>query len=61
MYNSRWRNSHKEAGYKYGSMLYKNGKNIDFDKQLDEEKLNYGREVYPIYVKYFPEIIEEIR
>lgn len=61
MYHSRWRNSHKEAGYKYGGMLYKNGKNIDFDKLLDEEKLNYGRGVHTIYEKYFPKIIEEIR
>lgn len=51
MYHSRWRNSHNEAGYKYGGMLYKNGNNIDFDKLLDEGKLNYGREVYSIYEK----------
>lgn len=61
MYHSRWRNSHKEAGYKYGVMLYKHGKTIALDTLLTKEKIQYGSDVFDIYEKHVPEIIEEIK
>ena len=30
MYHSRWKNSHKEAGFAYGDRLYKNNIIINF-------------------------------
>ena len=61
MYHSRWRGSHKEAGYKYGDILYSHGKNIDLHKLVNDEKLSYANNVYEIYYKYYPEIIYEIQ
>ncbi|WP_101774079.1 C45 family autoproteolytic acyltransferase/hydolase [Peptostreptococcus faecalis] len=61
MYHSRWRGSNREAGYKYGDNMHKNGKDLDIDKLVDEEKLKYSEQVYEIYYKHYPEIIEEIK
>lgn len=61
MYHSRWKKSHREAGYKYGNTLYKFGKTIKLDKMLNDEKIRYANQVYGIYEKHFPEIIDEIK
>lgn len=61
MYHSRWKNSHKEAGFTYGNRLYKNNIIIDFKSYLTKEKIIYAEKVFDIYNEYYPEIIEEIK
>lgn len=61
MYHSRWKNSHKEAGFVYGNRLYSNNIKIDFSKYLTKEKIEYAKKVFCIYKKYYPEIIDEIK
>ncbi len=60
MYHSRWKNSHKEAGFTYGNRLYKNNIVINFKSYLTKEKITYAEQVFNIYNEYYPEIIEEI-
>lgn len=63
MYHGRFRKSHYEAGYNWGNLLYKNGKNIDQAPtfKITEERKAFARECLPIYEKYYPEVLEEIR
>ncbi|PSM51495.1 choloylglycine hydrolase family protein [Campylobacter blaseri] len=61
MYHSRWTKSHYLAGFNFGNRLYKNNVKIDFDKFLNEEKIDYAKNVFSIYYKFYPEIIKEIR
>lgn len=46
MYHSRWKNSHKEAGFTYGNRLYKNNIIIDFKSYLTKEKNNLCRKSF---------------
>lgn len=61
MYHSRWKGSHYEAGFKYGSLLFKNNKTPNFDKLINSEKLEYSKKVYQIYNKFYPEILDEVQ
>ncbi len=63
MYHGRFRKSHYEAGYNWGKQLYKNGKNIDQNStfEITEERKIFANKCLPIYEKYYPEILEEIR
>ena len=63
MYHGRFRKSHYEAGYNWGNLLYKNGKNIDQAPtfKITEERKAFAGECLPIYERYYPEVLEEIR
>lgn len=63
MYHRRFRKSHYEAGYNWGNLLYKNGKNIDQAPtfKITEERKAFAGECLPIYERYYPEVLEEIR
>ncbi|CDZ74722.1 Choloylglycine hydrolase family protein [Peptoniphilus sp. ING2-D1G] len=61
MYHSRWKGSHREAGFKYGNILFNNGKILDINSLISAAKVEYSKKAYSIYNKYYPEIIEEIR
>ena len=63
MYHGRFKNSHYEAGYKWGSLLYKNGNIISNQHTfvITKERKEFAKECLPIYEKYYPEILEEIR
>ncbi len=63
MYHGRFRKSHYETGYNWGSLLYKNGKIINRNATFDitEERKIFAKECLPVYEKYYPEILEEIR
>lgn len=63
MYHGRFRKSHYEAGYNWGNLLYKNGKKIDQTPtfEITEERKTFANECLPIYQKYYPEVLEEIR
>lgn len=61
MYHSRFKGSHYEAGFKYGQILYKNNVN-PFEKiKLSKERKDFASKCMPIYKKFFPEIIDEIK
>lgn len=63
MYHGRFKNSHYEAGFHWGQMLKKHG--IEISKQhtfvISEERQNFAKGSIPIYKKYYPEILEEIK
>lgn len=62
MYHKRFKGSHYEMGYHFGSQLAKNNffitKNIPFP--LTQERKDFALSCIPIYQYYFPEILEEI-
>ena len=63
MYHGRFKGTHYEAGYKWGELLYKNS-NIISNKHtfvITEERRKFANECLPIYEKYYPEILEEIK
>lgn len=63
MYHDRFQKSHYEAGYKWGSLLYGKGINItqNFTLEKLEERKIFTRDCLPVYERYYPEILEEIR
>lgn len=63
MYHGRFKGNHYNAGYKWGELLYKNN-NIISNKHtfiITEERKNFAKQCLPIYEKYYPEILEEIK
>lgn len=63
MYHKRFSGSHYSAGYKYGSLLYKYGISLidNIDYIFNEERKEFTKQCIPIYEKYYPEILEEIK
>lgn len=63
MYHARFKGTHYNAGYKWGELLYKNN-TIIRDKHtfvITEERKKFANQCLPIYKKYYPEILEEIK
>ncbi len=63
MYHSRFKGTHYNAGYKWGELLYKNNKIISNQHTfvITEERKRFANKCLPIYEKYYPEILEEIK
>jgi len=63
LYHRRFAGSHYEAGFKWGRMLLKYGKKLDFSPtfNLTEEKYEFATQCSGKYRKYFPEILDEIK
>lgn len=63
MYHSRFKGTHYDAGYKWGSLLYKNGNIISKQHTfiITKERKEFAKKCLPVYAKYYPEILEEIR
>lgn len=61
MYHSRWRGSHYEAGLHYGNILHKNGVNPTSSIPISDERKEFSVKCLPIYEKFYPEIVEEIK
>lgn len=63
MYHGRFKKSHYEAGYKWGSLLYSNGNMISKNHtfKITTERKEFAKKSLPLYEKYYPEILEEIR
>lgn len=63
MYHGRFKKSHYEAGYNWGSLLYKNGKNIDQNPtfEITGERKEFAKNCLPAYEKYYPEVLAEIK
>lgn len=61
MYHSRWKGSHYDAGLNYGRILHKNGINPMEGIRLSRERMEFSKASEPVYEKYYPEILDEIR
>ena len=63
MYHGRFRKSHYEAGYHWGTLLYRNGTHIDQAPtfRITEERRAFVGDCLPVYEKYYPEVLEEIK
>lgn len=63
MYHARFKKSHYEAGYNWGKVLYNNGKLISNNHtfKITEERKKFAKKCLPIYERYYPEILEEIK
>ena len=63
MYHARFSGTHYEAGLHWGSMLAEHGKFIAAQPTfaVSEERKQFARQCLPVYEKYFPEVLEEIR
>ena len=63
MYHGRFKGNHYNAGYKWGTLLYKNNKIISNQHtfKITEERQKFVKKCLPIYKKYYPEILEEIK
>ena len=63
MYHPRFKSTHYEAGFKWGKMLLKFGKKLDFCPtfKLSEEKYEFAYQCVEEYTKYFPVILDEIK
>lgn len=61
MYHSRWKDSHYEAGLRYGSRLFKHGIDLLANIQISSERREFAAKCIPLYQQYYPEILEEIR
>ena len=63
MNHLRFKGNHYEIGYRWGSLLAGHG-NYILDQvpfPITEERIAFGRQCRPVYEKFFPEILEEIR
>lgn len=63
MNHLRFKGDHYEIGYRWGSLLAGYG-NYILDQvpfPITEERIAFGRQCRPVYEKFFPEILEEIR
>lgn len=63
MYHGRFKNSHYEAGFNWGNLLYKHGKKISNNHTfiITEKRRKFVNECIPIYKQYYPEILDEIK
>jgi len=63
MYHGRFRGTHYDIGYKWGSLLKKNNKKIldNIPYALSDDRTGFSHECVPYYQKYFPEILDEIK
>ncbi|BAK97420.1 hypothetical protein OBV_02220 [Oscillibacter valericigenes Sjm18-20] len=63
MYHGRFTGTHYDVGYKWGRLLLKSGKKLDYCPTfaLTEGKYSFARECAKEYQRHFPEVLEEIR
>lgn len=63
MYHGRFKGTHYNAGYKWGELLYKNNNIISNQHTfvITQERKEFANHCLPIYEKYYPEILEEIK
>lgn len=63
MYHSRFKGTHYNAGYKYGSLLKNHNMILDHCPTftIDNKRVQFMKQCIPIYKEYYPEILEEIK
>ena len=63
MYHARFKGTHYEAGFRWGSLLFQHQnfilEHIPFE--ITRERIDYARACLPVYEKFYPEILEEIK
>lgn len=63
MYHSRFRGTHGEIGFRWGSLLLRH-KSIILDNipfKITQERIDFALSCIPIVQKYFPDILDEIQ
>ena len=63
MYHGRFKGSHYDCGFRWGTLLRKNNKIIANQHTfvVSEERKEFAKQCLPIYEKYYPEILDEIK
>lgn len=63
MYHVRFKGTHYEIGYRYGVSLRKHGQYLldHVPYPITQERRDFAQSCLPVYQKFFPEILEEIR
>lgn len=63
MYHGRFKNTHYQAGFHWGEMLRKHGNFIHKQHtfQITEERKKFAMRCLPVYEKYYPEVLKEIK
>lgn len=63
MYHVRFKGTHYEAGFRFGSNLRKNGIHLlnVVPFPMNEERIAFAKECEPCYLEFYPEILDEIR
>lgn len=63
MYHGRFKKTYYEAGYHWGELLLKNKKHINEQAtfKITNERKVFAKRCLPIYQKYYPDILEEIK
>jgi predicted choloylglycine hydrolase len=63
MYHGRFKGTHYEAGFKYGSMLRKHGVIINGSPtfEITQEMKKFAADCAILYEEYYPEVIQEIK
>ena len=63
MIQERFVGNHYECGFRFGSLLAERGNFIleQIPFSITEERLHFAAACLPVYKKYFPKILEEIR
>ncbi len=61
MYHPRLKGSHYDMGLHYGEILRSSGVNINEAITLTDEQIRFGKETLPIYEKYIPELLQEVK
>lgn len=60
MYHSNWKGNHYQAGFQYGSMLLHQHMDTSYLKR-GEQCVVFAKRCIPIYQKFYPEILQEIK
>ncbi len=63
MYHVRYRGTHYEAGFHWGSLLRKHQKFIldNMPFAITKDRVDYALSCIPVYEEFYPKILEEIR
>lgn len=63
MYHGTFKNTHYQAGFHWGEMLRKHGNFIHKQHtfQITKERKKFAMQCLPVYEKYYPEVLEEIK
>ncbi|MDF9824176.1 putative choloylglycine hydrolase [Breznakia sp. PF5-3] len=61
MYHPRFKGSYYEAGFKFGSMMKKNGVDVFKFAKQPEEQLKFGIQCIEVCKKWYPAILEEMQ
>lgn len=63
MYHGRFKKSHYEAGYQWGDRLYRHNTRLNHVPTftITPERSSFALRCLPLYEKYYPEILAEIR